>query len=42
MRTRSVWSSAAPSMSMDEANLVRLLRDHYPGFDRRYSILAWN
>jgi len=26
---------------MDEANLVRLLRDYYPAFDRRYSVTAW-
>ncbi|MBN1343805.1 MAG: N-acetyltransferase [Phycisphaerae bacterium] len=26
---------------MEEANLVRMLRAHYPGFDRRYSVTAW-
>ena len=26
---------------MNESHLVRLLRDHYPGFDRRYSLTAW-
>jgi len=28
--------------SMDEANIVRLLRAHHPGFDRRYSLTAWD
>lgn len=28
--------------SMDEANIVRLLREHYPGFDPRYSVMAWD
>ena len=26
---------------MSEANLVRLMRAHYPAYDRRYSITAW-
>lgn len=28
--------------SMNEANIVRLMRDHYPVFDRRYSLTAWD
>lgn len=27
---------------MDEANLVRMYRERYPGFDRRYSLTAWD
>ena len=26
---------------MDEAHLVRMIRTHYPAFDRRYSVTAW-
>jgi putative acetyltransferase len=28
--------------NMDEANLVRMYRERYPAFDRRYSICAWD
>ena len=28
--------------SMDEAHIVRLMRDHHPAFDPRYSITAWD
>lgn len=28
--------------SMDEANIVRLMRDHSPTYDRRYSVMAWD
>jgi putative acetyltransferase len=27
--------------SMDEANLIRMMRQHYPAFDPRYSLAAW-
>ena len=26
---------------MDEANLIRMMRQHYPAFDARYSLTAW-
>ena len=28
--------------SMDGANIVRLLRQYHPAFDRRYSVTAWD
>jgi putative acetyltransferase len=28
--------------SMDEANIVRLMRDTHPAFDPRYSVVAWD
>ena len=28
--------------SMNEANIIRLMRMYHPAFDRRYSITAWH
>ena len=28
--------------SMDEANIVRLMRTHWPAYDRRFSVVAWD
>lgn len=28
--------------SMDEPNIVRLMRDRHPGYDPRYSVIAWD